>query len=87
LTEKPNLFSDFYRDLSHIGARREIAPLIVNPDTPIKDTERGTVLVPARPANAIKKAVAGDALPAGVNLVLGVCRTWRRGSDRLTETG
>ena len=70
LTEKPNLFSDFYRDLNHVGARREIAPLIVNPDTPIKDTERGTVRVPARPANAIKKAVAGDELPAGVNLVL-----------------
>lgn len=70
LTEKPNLFSDFYRDLSHVGARREIAPLIVNPDTPIKDTERGTVLAPARPANVIKKAIAGDELPAGVNLVL-----------------
>ncbi|MFO1419441.1 MAG: strawberry notch family protein [Candidatus Competibacteraceae bacterium] len=70
LTEKPNLFSDFYRDLSHIGARRDIAPLIVNLETPIKDTERGTVLVPASPANAIKKAVAGDELPAGVNLVL-----------------
>ena len=70
LTEKPNLFSDFYRDLSHVGARREIVPLIVNLDTPIKDTERGTVRVPARPANAIKRALAGDALPAGVNLVL-----------------
>ncbi|MEI2746007.1 MAG: strawberry notch C-terminal domain-containing protein [Ottowia sp.] len=70
LTEKPNLFSDFYRDLGHVGARRDVAPLIVNPDTPIKDTERGTVRVPASPANAVKRALAGDGLPAGVNLVL-----------------
>jgi len=70
LTEKPNLFSDFYRDLSHVGARCDIVPLIVNLDTPIKDTERGVVLVPASPANVIKKVVAGDELPAGANLVL-----------------
>lgn len=70
LTEKPNLFSDFYRDLSHVGARGDIVPLIVNLDTPIKDTERGTVLVrPSRPAD-LRRAVAADALPAGANLVL-----------------
>ena len=70
VTEKPNLFSDFYRDLVHVGARRDIVPLTVNLDVPIKDTERGSVLVPASRAEAVRRAVAGEGLPAGVNLVL-----------------
>ena len=70
LTEKPNLFSDFYRDLSHIGVQRDIVPLILNEDTPIKDTERGTVLRSARRAVDLQRAMAADTLPPGVNLVL-----------------
>ncbi|MGB5063696.1 MAG: strawberry notch C-terminal domain-containing protein, partial [Candidatus Competibacter sp.] len=70
LTEKPNLFSDFYRDLSHIGVQRDIVPLIVNEDTPIKDTERGTVLRPARRAADLRRAMTAETWPPGVNLVL-----------------
>ena len=70
ITEKPNLFSDFYRDLSHLGAQRDIVPLIVNLKTPIKDTERGNVLLyPSRPGD-VQRALAADDLPPGVNLVL-----------------
>ena len=70
ITEKPNLFSDFYRDLSHLGALRDIVPLIVNLKTPIKDTERGHVLLyPSQPGN-LQRALAADELPPGVNLVL-----------------
>lgn len=70
LTEKPNLFSDFYRDLRHIGVQRDIVPLIVNADTPIKDTERGTVLRPASRAADLRRAMMAETLPPGVNLVL-----------------
>ncbi len=31
ITEKPHLFTDFYRDLSDIGASSDVRPLIVNP--------------------------------------------------------
>ena len=70
LTEKPNLFSDFYRDLSQIGVQRDIVPLIVNADIPIKDTERGTVLRPASRAMDLRRAMAAETWPPGVNLVL-----------------
>ena len=70
LTEKPNLFSDFYRDLSQIGVQRDIVPLIVNADIPIKDTERGTVLRAASRAADLRRAMTADTLPPGVNLVL-----------------
>ena len=70
LTEKPNLFSDFYRDLSHIGVQRDIVPLIVNADIPIKDTERGTVLRAASRAMDLRRAMTAGTLPPGVNLVL-----------------
>ena len=70
LTEKPNLFSDFYRDLRHVGARHAIVPLIVNRNTPLKDTEHGDVLVPASRPGDLQRALAADDLPPGVNLVL-----------------
>ena len=69
LTEKPNLFSDFYRDLSQIGVQRDIMPLIVNADIPIRDTERGTVASGEPRGGPAASDDRGHPAP-GVNLVL-----------------
>lgn len=70
LTEKANLFSDFYRDLSHIGMREAIRPLLVNAGVPVIDTERGHVLVPPARALDLQQQLFADTLPTGVNLVM-----------------
>ena len=70
LTEKPNLFSDFYRDLGHIGLHDQTKLLVVNAGTPIKDTERGQTLIPGTPSDALKPWLERDELPPGINLVL-----------------
>ena len=70
MTEKPNLFSDFYRDLGHVGLHDQTKLLVVNAGIPIKDTERGQTLIPGTPSDALKPWLARDELPPDTNLVL-----------------
>ncbi|MEE4376338.1 MAG: strawberry notch family protein [Candidatus Competibacteraceae bacterium] len=87
LTEKANLFSDFYRDLSHIGMRDDIHPLIVNAHVPIIDTERGTVIVPPAREQSRAQFLNQPQLPEDINLVMAtysqVCRNPSRKADWL----
>jgi len=65
LTEKPNLFSDFWRDLSDIGATDEIGtPFLLNEKARIIDvTSDGRVLFESAKSDAIKRIVKSGKLP------------------------
>ncbi len=66
ITEKPNLFSDLYRDLVAIGSA-DLVPFIVNSrdkKTKIKD-ERGKVVYEALPDQQLKDAIKSRKVPAG----------------------
>ncbi|MFD3001423.1 strawberry notch-like NTP hydrolase domain-containing protein [Pontibacter toksunensis] len=66
ITEKPNLFSDLYRDLVAIGSA-DLVPFIVNSrdkKTKIKD-DRGKVVYEALPEKQLKDAIKSNSIPAG----------------------
>lgn len=72
LTEKANLFSDIYRDLSAIGSGH-LKPFIVNSresKTDIKD-EDGEVIYQAPPSGEQQDIISSRELPAGYDFVLG----------------
>lgn len=65
VTEKANLFSDFWRDLCDTGTAGFAGqPLILNDATGILDTITGEVLVPATPKQVRENALAGGSMPA-----------------------
>jgi predicted RNA methylase len=71
LTEKANLFSDIYRDLSAIGSGH-LRPFIVNgkePKTDIKD-EDGNVVYSAPPLNEQQAVFASREIPAKYDFVV-----------------
>ncbi len=70
LTEKPNLFSDFYRDLTHTGGAAQARPVILNEGVAIKDTERGHTLLRPTLAGELRRWIDAGALPPHCNLVL-----------------
>ncbi len=70
LTEKPNLFSDFYRDLTHTGGAAQARPVVLNEGVAIKDTERGHTLLRPTLAGELRRWIDAGALPPGCNLVL-----------------
>ncbi len=70
LTEKPNLFSDFYRDLAHTGGVAHARPVILNEGVAIKDTERGHTLLRPTLAGELRRWIDAGALPPNCNLVL-----------------
>ena len=70
LTEKPNLFSDFYRDLTHTGGAAQARPVILNEGVAIKDTERGHTLLRPTLAGELRRWIDAGALPPNCNLVL-----------------
>lgn len=59
LTEKPNLFSDLWRDISDIGADDSISPMLVNADAAIIDFETGEPIYRTAPA-AVKTRLFGS---------------------------
>lgn len=72
LTEKANLFSDIYRDLSAIGSGH-LKPFIVNgreSKTDIKD-EDGNVIYQAPPPSEQQAIIASREVPAGYDFVVG----------------
>ncbi|MFN7703311.1 MAG: strawberry notch-like NTP hydrolase domain-containing protein [Chryseotalea sp.] len=71
ITEKPNLFSDIYRDLKAIGSET-IKPYIVNArdsKSHIKD-EDGNVVFEALDADQQKKIIASGNLPSEFNCIM-----------------
>lgn len=71
LTEKPNLFSDLYRDLVAIGSAR-LRPLIVNAKedkTSVKDAD-GKVIYSAPEAGQLKAILKTGKVPAGYDYVM-----------------
>ena len=70
LTEKANLFSDFYRDLTHTGGALRARPVILNEGVAIKDTERGHTLLRPTLAGELRRWIEAGVLPPECNLVL-----------------
>jgi predicted RNA methylase len=71
ITEKPNLFSDLYRDLSAIGSGNLI-PFIINEresKTDIKD-DNGTILHQALPTKELQSFIKNKHIPAYCHSVL-----------------
>lgn len=60
LTEKQNLFSDFWRDIVDIGADKSIQPLLVNNDASIIDFMTGKSIYRSAPANVKKRIFDGN---------------------------
>ncbi len=72
LTEKANLFSDIYRDLSAIGSAH-LKPFIINgreSKTDIKD-EDGNVIYQTPPVNEQQDIISAREVPAGYDFILG----------------
>jgi hypothetical protein len=71
ITEKPNLFSDLYRDLKAIGSQT-LKPYIVNArdsKSHVKD-EEGNVIFEALDANEQKKIIDSGNLPSSFDYIL-----------------
>lgn len=71
ITEKPNLFSDLYRDLEAIGSGH-LKPFIVNTresKTDIKD-ENGDIIYQAPPADEQRRIINSGRVPDGYDFVL-----------------
>lgn len=69
VTEKANLFSDFWRDLCDTGSAGLAGqPLILNDATGILDTITGEVLVPATPKQVRDAALSSGTMPTDAML-------------------
>lgn len=71
ITEKPNLFSDLYRDLEAIGSSH-LRPFIVNTresKTDIKD-EGGDIIYQAPPTDEQKRIIQSGRVPKGYDFVV-----------------
>lgn len=71
ITEKANLFSDFYRDLADIGSADLFRPLILNDKVDIRDQQNRRLIAPT-PKETVKKLIDDQATPAdyGFNMVM-----------------
>jgi len=61
LTEKANLFSDFWRDLKDIGTADLFRPLVLNNGEAIRNMATNKIEIPAAKAGAIAKFMDDDA--------------------------
>ena len=87
LTEKENLFSDFWRDVRDIaGADAFGRPFMLNDGARIVDTssEDGRVLVPAWKKADVERAVRAGEIPAGSRLVMATYSQFNRKGTRKT---
>lgn len=86
LTEKANLFSDFWRDVSDVGAAKKIGkPFILNSGTKIKDISsvNGDVLFESMKDSETAKVVKSLELPAGCRMLLATYSQFnKRGSPK-----
>ena len=73
LTEKANLFADFWRDISDIGAAARMgAPFLLNNDSKIIDvmSPTGDVLFQSERQDVIKRLVRAGGMPNGHNFMM-----------------
>lgn len=73
ITEKANLFSDFWRDLSDIGADKFLGkPFLLNSDSNVVDVSslNGDILFEALDDKELKKVVKSGKLPDGMNFMM-----------------
>lgn len=73
LTEKANLFADFWRDISDIGAAPRMgAPFLLNNDSKIIDvmSPTGDVLFESERQDIIKRLVRAGGMPDGHNFMM-----------------
>ena len=84
ITEKPNLFTDFYRDLNDIGCAH-YKPFIVNSNeskTKIKDMQGNVIFEPDDPktqSEIVNKALETGKIPAGYDFIIA---TYSQFSDK-----
>ncbi|MDR6397897.1 strawberry notch C-terminal domain-containing protein [Herbaspirillum seropedicae] len=60
LTEKPNLFSDFWRDLKDIGTESLFRPLLVNDGEPIRDMSTNKIEIQACKPGELQRIMDED---------------------------
>ncbi|MNU30486.1 hypothetical protein D3C71_189860 [compost metagenome] len=86
LTEKANLFSDFWRDISDVGAAKKIGkPFILNSGTKIKDVSsvNGDVLFESMKDSETAKVVKSLELPPGCRMLVSTYSQFnKRGSPK-----
>ena len=86
LTEKANLFSDFWRDIVDVGASGKIGkPFILNDDTKIKDVSsvNGDILFQSMKNSETAKVVRGLELPPGCRMLVSTYSQFnKRGSPK-----
>lgn len=85
LTEKKNLFSDFYRDLKDIGYDNLFGePFIVNSNAKIIDVvSDGKILYKSKPTSELKKIIKQKQVPNNYNLfILSYSQLNREGSPK-----
>lgn len=79
LTEKPNLFSDFFRDLADTGSADLFVPLVVNDGVDIRGQDNKR-LFPPTPKGVIQRMLDGGTSPQdiGYNLTLATYSQFNR---------
>lgn len=85
LTEKANLFSDFWRDVRDIGSEALFGrPVMLNDGAKIVDTTsaEGTVLVPAWKKAEIGRIMEAGQLPAGSRMLMATYSQFNRVGTR-----
>lgn len=71
MTKKPNLFTDFWRDLEDTNSTELFKPLIMNADTPILDQNNSVVIRPTLRNEFNRVLKSGEPITAsGYNLML-----------------
>lgn len=81
LTEKPNLFSDFYRDIADIGSADLFVPLMVNDGIEIRGQNNERIFPPTT-KGVLQRMISGGESPLdhGYNLTLATYSQFNRSS-------
>lgn len=81
ISVKSNLFSDFWRDITDIGADKRLSkPFILNNDVKILDVKsiNGDILFESEKPDSIKKQMKKGSLPDGSNIMLSTYSQFNR---------
>jgi hypothetical protein len=88
LTEKANLFSDFWRDIRDIGSEKVFGrPFMLNDGAKMVDTssEAGQVIVPPWKKSEVDRILRSGALPEGSRLMMATYSQFNRKGTRKVE--
>lgn len=84
LTEKPNLFSDFWRDLKDIGTESLFRPLLVNDGEPIRDMSTNKIEIQACKPGELQR-IMDEELPlseTGYNILFATYSQFNRDKNK-----